>query len=249
MIKTLDQDASYEPSKRSRNWLKLKKDYLDGTWRMILNLNCAFNSCVCAGVGDSLDLVVIGGYVGKGKRTGGFGGFLLACYDDDCDEYQSICKIGAWVFVMLNDCSCHSGTGFSDQNLSDHSKFLNDHIIDQPKPYYRCEDVKPDVWFDACQVWEVKAADLSISPIYSAARGLVDEAKGISLRFPRFVCRRCVVLMVEGGSEGGHFHAHLSRFLRVRDDKTPEQATTASQVASMYNDQALNTVSIESDGE
>jgi len=179
MVKMLESDVSfYEPSRRSVNWLKLKKDYL-------------------AGVGDSLDLVVVGGYYGKGKRTNVYGAFLLACYDSDSEEFQTICKIG---------------TGFSEEVLQSHYNVLKPLEMTKVRGDVKVGGAKPDIWFEPKIVWEVLAADLSMSPIYTAAQGLVDD-RGISLRFPRF--------------------------LRIRDDKSADDSTGPDQVAEMYEKQAL----------
>ncbi|ETW04617.1 hypothetical protein H310_03812 [Aphanomyces invadans] len=182
MVKTLSTEATYEPANRSHKWLKLKKDYLDG-------------------IGDSTDLVPVGAFFGRGKRTGVYGAYLLACYDPETEMYQCITKLG---------------TGLSDEVLNLFYNQLRDCTIDRPRNDYAINDlIKPDVWFEPTQVWEILGADLSISPKYTAAIGLVSKDKGISLRFPRYI--------------------------RLREDKTPAQATTAAQIADLYNAQGLNT--------
>ncbi|KAK2962186.1 putative DNA ligase 1 [Blattamonas nauphoetae] len=179
MVKSLD--SVYE-SGRSSSWAKLKKDYMDTT-------------------GDTVDLVPIGGYIGKGKRTGVYGGFLMACYDQEDGEYQTVCKVG---------------TGFSEADLEKFSKALTDLSIGEDElkrmnPRFKfafSEDprVKPDVWFEPKLVWELKGADYSVSPLHKSARQFTHTGEGISLRFPRF--------MRDRSDEKGPRDASSSEFIR-----------------------------------
>ncbi len=111
----------------------------------------------------------------------------------------------ARVCTLCRELCLHQG--FSDQALKDFAETLKPTVIPAAPPYYQVGEgpnVTPDVWFSPTQVWEIKAADLSISPVHRAAAGLVDASRGIALRFPRL--------------------------LRVRDDKKPEDATSSTQV-------------------
>jgi len=180
MLKTLNDNAAYLPSKRSLNWLKLKKDYIDG-------------------VGDSIDVVPIGAFYGKGKRHGAYGAFLLAIWNQEEEEFQTVCK---------------AGTGFSDEDLKTHYDFFKNKTTPQAESSFNVDaKMTPDVWLEPVQVWEIKAADLSISPVHTSAMGMKADGKGIGLRFPRFI--------------------------RIRDDKQPEDATSAEQIVDMYESQAV----------
>lgn len=167
MLKKLDGNQSlYSPSVRAESWLKLKRDYcetLGSTTR------------------DSLDLVPIGAWFGNGRKAGWFSPFLLAVYDPETESYQSMCR-------------CMSG--FTDvfyEQKTEQYKSIRDDTNDQRKPtkpsYYGTLET-PDVWFTPQEVWEIRGADLTLSPKHLAAAGMRHESRGISLRFPRFIQQR-----------------------------------------------------------
>lgn len=67
------------------------------------------------------------------------------------------------------------------------------------------------MWFEPNEVWEIRGADITLSPVYTAAKGLISAERGLSLRFPRF--------------------------LRRRADKTPNEASKPQQLANLYLEQ------------
>lgn len=149
MLKTAD--GPYQAGSRGSYWLKLKREYRNE-------------------LGDSLDLVVIGGFFGKGRRTGMYGTLLLASYDEDRDAFASICKVG---------------TGFSDEDLDQMYQILHPKVTIRKDPRID-SDMEADVWFDPETVIEVVASEITISPIHKTAMDVIRKGAGLALRFPKF---------------------------------------------------------------
>ena len=149
MLKMLDKP--YQAGARGNYWLKLKREYQNE-------------------LGDSLDLVVIGGFFGKGRRTGSYGTLLLATYDEDEDSFTSICKVG---------------TGFSDEDLDQLYQTLNPKVTIKKNPRIDSE-MEADVWFEPELVIEVVASEITLSPIHKAAQDKIRKGSGLALRFPKF---------------------------------------------------------------
>lgn len=183
MIKSLDSE--YDPGKRSQWWAKLKKDYVRG-------LGTAEESAAS----DTFDVCIVGATMGKGKRAGVYGCYLTAVWNEDVGKFQTICEVG---------------TGLSDENLKDFTESFKELVVSKPPPNVDYGKSKPQFFIQPQVVWEITAADITISPVAAACFNEVEEGSGISLRF--------------------------GRFLRVRHDKDAHMATTAEQIFDMYRAQ------------
>jgi len=145
LCKSLAETSGYEAGARGWRWIKLKRDYR-------------------AELSDTLDLVVVGGLYGRGRRTGVYGALLLAAYDPEADLFRTVCKCG---------------TGFSDADLAALPERLA--ALQRPGPPARVDARHgPDVWFEPGLVLEVLGAELTPSP---------NHTSGLALRFPRFTGR------------------------------------------------------------
>ena len=165
MLKILD--APYRAGIRGGNWLKLKREYRNE-------------------LGDSLDLGVIGAYFGKGRRTGRYGTLLLATYNEEKDNFPSICKVG---------------TGFTDESLDQLYQILSNKVILKKNPRVESE-MEADVWFEPELVLEIVASEITLSPIHKTELDIIRKGSGLALRFPKFTGKIRVEKSPEDASTG-----------------------------------------------
>jgi DNA ligase 1 len=154
VCKSTSSDAIYQAGARGWLWIKLKRDYRTE-------------------LADTIDLVVVGAYSGRGRRRGTYGAVLLAAYNPEAELYQTVGKCG---------------TGFSDAELAALPAKLAP-LIRAPRPPRIDSHVNADVWFEPSLVVEVLSAELTLSPNHTAGWGELKGDAGLSMRFPRFTGR------------------------------------------------------------
>ncbi|KAI1469296.1 ATP-dependent DNA ligase [Daldinia caldariorum] len=205
--------ATYEPDKRLDSWLKVKKDY-----------SSSF---------DTLDLVPVAGWHGQGRKAKWWSPMLMAVRNDATGTLDVVCKCMSGftdAFYKANKKFYDDGSGEeppdsndSKQGEEEEGKDNGEANVDEndsrryknvrkTKPsFVEYSGPEPDVWFEPQEVWEMAFADITLSPTYTAAIGLASQERGLSLRFPRF--------------------------LRKREDKGIEEASSSEFLAALYRKQ------------
>jgi DNA ligase 1 len=154
LCKSVSPVAVYQAGARGWLWIKLKRDYRTE-------------------LADTVDLVVVGAFAGRGRRRGTYGALLLAAYDPAEDMFRTVGKCG---------------TGFSDAEIAALPARLAP--LERPERSARVDARQPaDVWFEPGLVLEVLSAELTLSPNHTAGWGQIKEHAGLAMRFPRFTGR------------------------------------------------------------
>jgi DNA ligase-1 len=151
ICKSVGADSVYQAGARGWMWIKYKRDYKSE-------------------MTDTVDLVVVGAFHGRGKRAGAYGALLLAAYNQEKDTFETVTKLG---------------TGFTDEDLKKFPKLLKRHLVSR-KPSRVQSTLVADFWFEPRVVLEVLGAEITLSPIHMCALNSIRKGSGLAIRFPRF---------------------------------------------------------------
>ncbi|NON63498.1 ATP-dependent DNA ligase [Acidianus sp. RZ1] len=151
MVKSIAPDSIYQAGSRGWLWIKFKRDYQSE-------------------MADTVDLVPVGVFYGKGKRGGKFSSILMAAYNPDKDVFETVSKVAS---------------GFSDEELDDLQKKVAELRRNEPHPRV-VSTMIPDVWLTPSLVAEIIGAEITISPQHTCCKDQ-NPMGGLSIRFPRFI--------------------------------------------------------------
>jgi DNA ligase-1 len=143
IAKSIQEDSLYQAGNRGFLWIKLKG--LEG-----------------GKLKDTIDVVLVGAFYGRGRRKGWYGTYIGAVYDPDTDKYIAFTRIAS---------------GWTDEVMEQLKNEMKKYEIDKKYPNVICDDV-PDQWLKPEVVIEIMGDEITISDKFSSL--------GYSLRFPVF---------------------------------------------------------------
>ena len=187
MCKSIGKDSIYQAGARGWQWIKYKRDYKSE-------------------MTDTVDLVVVGAFHGRGKRAGTYGALLLATYNIKADTFETVTKCG---------------TGFTDKDLADLPEMLRKHEI--PRKHSRVQStLEADVWFEPALVLEVLGAEITLSPIHSSAMDSIRKGSGLAIRFPRFTGKYRTDKAAEDATTSAEVvEMYRSQLKKISESRTP----------------------------
>ncbi len=151
MCKSIAKDSVYRAGARGWTWIKYKREYKSE-------------------MTDTIDLVAVGAFHGRGKRAGTYGAVLLAAYNRVKDMFETVTKCG---------------TGFTDDDLKKLPGILEKHKLPRKHPRV-LSLLSADIWFEPSMVIEVLGAEITLSPVHTCAADAIRKGSGLAVRFPRF---------------------------------------------------------------
>ncbi len=154
VCKSVAANSVYQAGARGWLWIKYKRDYKSE-------------------MTDTVDLVVVGAFHGRGRRAGIYGALLLAAYNRDKDVFETVTKCG---------------TGFTDEDLWKLPKMLQKHKIAHKQSRVQSL-IKADIWFKPVVVIEILGAEITLSPVHVCGLNVIRKGSGLAIRFPRFTGR------------------------------------------------------------
>ncbi len=148
-----DMNAPYIAGARKFSWIKLKRSYRGE-------------------LSDTLDLVIVGYFLGRGNRAEfEFGGLLCAVYNPERDVFETVSRIGS---------------GFSEEQMAYLQNSLSKECVKE-KPARVDSIIKPDFWVYPMHVVTINADEITRSPTHTCGRSIDSDGieTGYALRFPR----------------------------------------------------------------
>ena len=210
-------DAPYQAGARGFHWIKFKATTaaLEHLRAMPAGRQAGAKK---AGLLDTIDCVVMGAYLGRGKRASfGVGGFLLGVRGED-DRFYTISKLGS---------------GLTDLQFRKAARRVGKlKAAKQPKEYVVIKEEIPDIWTKPELVVEILADEITLSSRHTARSASPSTSSSLSLG---------VEDLSSGpkgsGQAGRGYSLRFPRLVRFRDDKNPEDATTVKELEEMFKQQ------------